>query len=492
MRKETDEQILLETIGPTPDRKHIFSGWTNTVVKEFEFIKQLGKGGFGQVWLTTRLSDNLNMACKVVDKNRSQSSASLQALHDEVSFMEQLQHPGIIKFYCGYETKKKLYIMMELCTGGELLAKVLSTKGITEKQCIIYSSQMLEVLKFVHARGILHCDLKPENVIFVSLESDQLKIIDFGLAKAVRRHQWLTKVGGTPSYIAPECCNRRYGKECDIWACGVMVFEMLHGYLPFRSTKKDPYLAMKLAKKGLKSSQTGKGPWINTDFNLSDKSCDFIHSLVCVDPSYRLSAAEALMHPWIIEKDPLETQLTHIVEAFKIRHTMTNINKFLKNMVHSKDMEKWLVEDIKAVFNKFDKNQNGLLEWDEFKEAMTILASGMSATDVIHLFDAMDENHEHAININEFLHQYAYQHAVQHENYLWKICKNIDVDASGNIKGPDVNSFIKNNPEIEESLTDETRASLDNLFEKGSVSYQTFICAMSETDPAYGKQKKTC
>jgi len=489
MRNQTDEEIVLEKISNVPNKQHIFEGWTNTVVTDFKFIKLLGKGGFGQVWLTTRLSDNINMACKVVDKNRSKSTSSLQALHDEVSLMKQLQHPGIIKFHCGYETKKKLYIMMELCTGGELLAKILSKNGITEAQCISYCTQILDVLEFAHARGIIHCDLKPENVIFVK-GSEQLKVIDFGLAKASRRHEWQTKVGGTPTYIAPECCSRHYGEECDIWAVGVMCFEMLHGYLPFKSTKRDPYKAIKMAKKGLQPSKPGKGPWINTDFGLSSKSCDFILSLVVVDPSARLNASEALLHPWIIQKDPKDISLDHVVEAFKIRHSMTNVNKFLKNMVHSKDMQNWLVEDIKAAFNKFDVSGTGELSWEEFKKAMVTLTVGMNATDVIHLFDAMDANHSHTISIDQFLNQYAYQQAIQHEDYLWKICKNIDTNETGKINAPSIDVFIKNNPDMEENITDEIRLSLENLFREGSVSYETFICAMSETDSNYSKLSK--
>jgi len=473
-----EERVVhLDPIGD--DVEKLFPSWTNSVAKEYRFRKQLGKGGFGQVWLATRNSDDKKLACKVIEKAKFKRS-TLQSFHDEVVLMQTLRHPGIIKFHIGYETRKKLYLMIELCSGGELLAKIVSEQKISEKDCINYTQQILEVLKYVHLHGVVHCDLKPENVLFISKTSDQLKIIDFGLAKVHRHLEWISKVGGTPSYIAPECTTKHYTEACDVWATGVMAFEMLHGYLPFQSSKDDPYLPMQLAKKGLDSPQRGRGPHINTRYKLSEHAISFITSLLSVDPASRLTADEALLHPWITNTSPHDQVLDHVVDAFKIKSTMSNVQKFLKNMVHTDDMESWLIADMRRIFDKADTNQDGELDWDEFVEGMKELSVGMSEIDLINLFDAMDVDHNHSITIDEFLQQYAYQHAIKQDDRLWAICKTIDMKADGKLDADDVEKFVQANPEVEKGMTPQMRTSLANLFEEGSISYHTFICAMVE------------
>jgi len=468
------ESIILEKV--SDDIKHIFPNWTQTVAKEYTFKKKLGKGGFGQVWLCERNKDNKVLACKVIDK-KAFSKSTLQTFHDEVTLMQTLKHPGIIEFVCGYETKKKLYIIMEPCSGGELYAKVISRGKLSEKDIVSITRQILEALEYCHSREVVHCDLKPENILFTDKTATKIKIIDFGLSKVRRKHEWISKVGGTPMYIAPECLTRHYTQKCDIWAVGVMVFEMLHGYLPFMAKSKDPRAPILLAKKGLNPPANKKGPNINTKYNLSPKAQDFITALIVVDPSKRPDAQECLLHPWLLDDNSNEEQLVHVLSSFKARQSMNGVQKFLKNMIHSDDIESWVIEDVKKVFKSADKNSDGMLEWEEFNDAIKSLANGLSEAERLQLFEMIDEDHSHNVDIDEFVRHFAFEHVVKHDEMLWNICKDLDVHGDKSISKEEMSSFIKKNPKVK--MNAEIQDGIDGLFAKGPISYDEFICAIA-------------
>jgi Ca2+-binding EF-hand superfamily protein len=162
---------------------------------------------------------------------------------------------------------------------------------------------------------------------------------------------------------------------------------------------------------------------------------------------------------------------------------MTNVQKFLKNMVHTDDLESWLIDDMRRIFYKFDTSGDGQLQWDEFVEAMKELSSGMTELDIINLFDAMDVDHNHSIDVDEFLQQYAFQHAIKQDDRLWAVCKSIDLSDDGKLDHEDLDEFIRCHPDVKKGMTRQMKVSLDNLFARGSISYHTFICAMVEGKP---------
>jgi len=478
MTENDQGTIVLEKVGS--DIKHIFPDWTTSVAKEYAFTKKLGKGGFGEVYLCKRNSDKRVLACKVMNKTAF-SKSTLQSFHDEVTLMNTLKHPGIVEFVTGFETKKKLYLIMESCNGGELYAKIIAKNKISEKDCVSWTKQILEVLKYCHGRQVLHCDLKPENVLFTDDTGTIIKVIDFGLAKIRRRHEWTSKVGGTPMYIAPECLDRHYSEVCDIWAVGVMVFEMLHGYLPFMVHSNNPKAPIMLAKKGLKPPSKLKGPNINLKFKLSKHAVDFITHLIVVDPAKRPDAAEALLHPWLIDGNASEEQLTYVLTAFKARKALSGVQKFMKNMIHSTDVQSWIIDDVKKVFAEADADSDGHLSWDEFKGALTHLSKGMSDEEAKKLFDVIDTDHDKTISIDEFISEFTFEHAVKHDDAMWEMCKELDQSGSSDnkITKEDVDAFIKKNPKFKESMDDDMKQGMDALFKKGAISYDQLICAMA-------------
>ena len=140
----------------------------------------------------------------------------------EISLLNQLDHPNIVKYYETYEDSDNLYLVMELCTGGELYQTFLDNKSnMTEAYVSRQMYKILKALNHCHSQKIMHRDIKPHNIMFD--KSGEIKLIDFGISKITERgHE--TRIIGSPTYMAPEIWDKDYGKECDLWALGVTIF----------------------------------------------------------------------------------------------------------------------------------------------------------------------------------------------------------------------------------------------------------------------------
>jgi calcium-dependent protein kinase len=137
--------------------------------------------------------------------------------------METVDHPNIVKYFETYDEPKYIYLCMELCTGGELFEKVSSKDHhLTEQTCSGYMQKLFRALNHCHSQDIIHRDIKPENIMFG--RDGEIKLIDFGFAITQHKKKANMEVAGTPYYIAPEVLGEFYGKECDIWSLGVVLY----------------------------------------------------------------------------------------------------------------------------------------------------------------------------------------------------------------------------------------------------------------------------
>ncbi|KAM7505962.1 hypothetical protein LguiB_004866 [Lonicera macranthoides] len=201
----------------------------------YEIGKLLGHGSFAKVYLARNVKTNENVAIKVIDKEKILKGGLIAHIKREISILRRVRHPNIVQLFEVMATKSKIYFVMEYVKGGELFNKV--AKGrLKEEIARKYFQQLISAVGFCHARGVFHRDLKPENILLD--EDGDLKVSDFGLSaisEQIRGDGLFHTFCGTPAYVAPEVLARKgyEAAKVDIWSCGIILFVLMAGYLPF-------------------------------------------------------------------------------------------------------------------------------------------------------------------------------------------------------------------------------------------------------------------
>ncbi|KAK2433115.1 CBL-interacting protein kinase 18 [Trifolium repens] len=208
----------------------------SVLMQRYEIGKLLGQGTFAKVYHARNLKNGMNVAIKVIDKEKVLRVGMIDQIKREISVMRLVRHPHVVELYEVMASKTKIYFVMEYVKGGELFNKVSKGK-LKHDDARRYFQQLISAVDYCHSRGVCHRDLKPENLLLD--ENGNLKVSDFGLsALAETKHQdgLLHTTCGTPAYVAPEVIHRKGydGTKADIWSCGVILYVLLAGYLPFR------------------------------------------------------------------------------------------------------------------------------------------------------------------------------------------------------------------------------------------------------------------
>ncbi|XP_023543223.1 CBL-interacting serine/threonine-protein kinase 12-like [Cucurbita pepo subsp. pepo] len=201
----------------------------------YEIGKLLGHGTFAKVYHARNIKSDEGVAIKVIDKEKILKGGLIAHIKREISILRRVRHPNIVQLFEVMATKTKIYFVMEYVRGGELFKKV--SKGrLKEEVARKYFQQLISAVSFCHARGVYHRDLKPENLLLD--ENGDLKVSDFGLSAVsdqIRQDGLFHTFCGTPAYVAPEVLARKgyEAAKVDIWSCGVILFVLMAGYLPF-------------------------------------------------------------------------------------------------------------------------------------------------------------------------------------------------------------------------------------------------------------------
>ncbi|ESQ55521.1 hypothetical protein EUTSA_v10025024mg [Eutrema salsugineum] len=205
------------------------------ILGRYEMGKLLGHGTFAKVYLARNVKSGESVAIKVIDKEKVLKGGLIAHIKREISILRRVRHPNIVQLFEVMATKAKIYFVMEYVRGGELFNKV--AKGrLKEEVARKYFQQLISAVTFCHARGVYHRDLKPENLLLD--ENGNLKVSDFGLSAVsdqIRQDGLFHTFCGTPAYVAPEVLARKGydAAKVDIWSCGVILFVLMAGYLPF-------------------------------------------------------------------------------------------------------------------------------------------------------------------------------------------------------------------------------------------------------------------
>ncbi|XP_056021627.1 serine/threonine-protein kinase D1-like isoform X8 [Ostrea edulis] len=282
----------------------------------------LGSGQFGIVYGGKHRKTNREVAIKVIDKLRFPTKQEAQ-LKNEVSILQNLHHPGVVNLEKMFETPERIFVVMEKQKGDMLEMILSSLKGrLSERVTKFLISQILMALKHLHSKHIVHCDLKPENVLLSSETAfPQVKLCDFGFARIIGEKSFRRSVVGTPAYLAPEVLKSKgYNRSLDMWSVGVVIYVSLSGTFPFN---EDEEISDQIQNASFMYPAT---PWKE----ISQEARECINILLQTNHKKRPSCSNVLRHPWLIQDYQTWCDLRQLEENVGQRY-----------LSHESDDERW-------------------------------------------------------------------------------------------------------------------------------------------------------
>ncbi|XP_078448303.1 calcium-dependent protein kinase 18-like [Wolffia australiana] len=421
-------------------------GYLRGFKNKYEIGKLLGHGHFGFTFVATDKITGEKVAVKRISKNKMVHSTAVEDVKREVKILQALTgHEHVVQFYNAFEDDAFVYIVMELCEGGELLDQILTKKDscYAEKDAAIIVRQMLKVVAECHLRGLVHRDMKPENFLFKSKsENSLLKATDFGLSDFIVPGRKFPDIVGSAYYIAPEVLKQRSGPESDVWSVGVITYILLSGRRPFWAKTKEGVFKEILRRK----PDFRRKPWQN----ISDSAKDFVGKLLVKDPRARLTAAQALSHPWVREGgDALDIPLD--ISVLKGMRQFVKYSRFkqfaLRALASTINQDE--LADLHDQFDAIDVDKNGSISLEEMRRALSKdIPWRAKEPRVLEILRAIDSNRDGRIDFEEFVAATLHVRQLkEHDSEKWlqrskSAFNKFDLDGDGFITVEELNALV--------------------------------------------------
>ena len=453
---------------------------------DYKKLNFLGEGSFASVYrVQNRITDSIR-AMKIINKSSNISAEADKEIFNEINILRTMDHPNILKIFEFYSNKDSYSIVTELCSGGELFQEIVDKGPFNENYSAYVMFQVFSAINYCHNMKIVHRDLKPENILIVDRDKNgypRIKICDFGTSKMFEKGAIQRKLVGSSYYIAPEVLKHNYDEKCDIWSCGVILYILLSGRPPFAG-ENDKEIMDRVA--------TGKYDLQASPFNKVSKHCiDLIQKLLTMDPKKRLSAQEALNHPWF--KDNRSKELyNQIKDESTLKKLIANLKAYKRDSIIQETALAYLVHNFPQMkdvvnacklFNQIDVNGDGKVNKSELlKGLQSKIKSDTLAEDVDQIYKNIDMDNNGYIEYEEFVRAAVSKERFLNENVLRFAFRYFDKDGSGEITFDEIEAIFK------ESVTDKTNVhdSLKKIIDEvdtngdGIISFTEFSDIMKK------------
>jgi calcium-dependent protein kinase len=437
--------------------------------------KPLGVGAFGSVCKGRHKKTHQQRAIKAISKAHMKN---LEEFKREIEIMKMLDHPNIIKLYETFEDTRNVYLVMELCSGGELFDRILQAGSFSEVQAAILMQQIIRGIHYLHKHHICHRDLKPENFLFQTkdtIEQNNLKIIDFGLSCKFETGQVMKTKAGTPYYVAPQVLQGRYDQASDLWSCGVIMYVLLCGYPPFYGETDSDVLNK--VRSGRFSF--GSSCWRA----VTQDAKDLIRELIKMDPKQRLTAEQALNHAWIKDKAP-KADFNNLLQDGFVEHLrdFQSANYLKKAALHiiAGQLSEQQIKSLRETFVALDENEDGLLTVAEIRAGLTKTGLDEIPVDLQQIVAEVDADGNGLIDYTEFLAATLQKKLYIQEELCWKAFSIFDQNGDGQISREELKQVL-NSGEIEDEVGTER---IDLLMQEvdangdGMIDFDEFMAMM--------------
>ena len=385
----------------------------------------------------------------------------------------------MIKLFEYFEEDEEIILIMEKCTGGELFDRILAKEYFSEKDAARIFKQILLAINYCHNSGVCHRDLKPENFIFETETDDSdVKIIDFGLSKIFDpRHpgETMMKTGcGTPYYISPEVLTHNYNEACDMWSAGCILYVLLCGYPPFYGDDD---------REIIENVRIGEFDYPEEEWeDVSEEARDLIGKLI-TKPERRLTAYEALKHPWIktLAKNSKREKLTKLdvksLQSFQKNEKMKKAAiTFIATQISTEE-----IRHLKKKFEAIDKNGDGNITLKELRDG---LKDVKDKEEIIQMMVGADTDASGTINYTEFLAATLEKNTYMKEENMRNAFRMFDTDGSGKISVEEMKQILgakKYQKDIGDEEWEELIKEVD-IDGDGEIDFEEFLKMMKDQE----------
>lgn len=445
----------------------ILDSKTYTDVKNYyNFQKAIGHGHFGTVRLAQRQDANKKYAVKSILKVRLKKGITV--LRNELSILRESDHPNIIKVYETYEDDTYVHIVMEYCKGGDLLDNLIQRGQYDEENAAKIFEKILSAINYLHSLSICHRDIKPDNFLFTSKESDaEIKCIDFGLATRFGEDDDMHSKVGTPYYLAPEILRGNYRKECDIWSLGALLYVMLGGYPPFEGKNQNSVF-----KKIISANYDFKK---NVWKNVSAEAKDLIRRMLIPNPKRRITIPLALNHLWLLRHRRMELPKVPL----KIFESLKNIKaprkleqEAMKVIIQDLCVEE--IHELKEAFLAIDAEKTGFITAIGIQQALKNSRLYLAQEHMQKIINSVNYLGYGKLNYTAFLMATLNKKLLIDEEKLYEAFKHFDINNTGFITARDLRIVLQKSGTLVDEENVERMLMEVGLDDKKGLDYDDF------------------
>lgn len=443
--------------------------------------KKLGQGQFGTTYKCVEKATGKEFACKSIAKRKLVTEEDVEDVRREIQIMHHLAgHPNVISIVGAYEDAVAVHLVMELCAGGELFDRIIQRGHYSEKAAAQLARVIIGIVEACHSLGVMHRDLKPENFLFVNQKEDSpVKSIDFGLSIFFKPGGIYSDVVGSPYYVAPEVLLKQYGCEVDVWSAGVIIYILLSGVPPFWDESEQGIFEQVL-KGDLDFSSE---PWPS----ISKSAKDLVRKMLNRDPEKRLTAHEALCHPWVcvdgVAPDkPLDSAVLTRLKQFS---AMNKLKKMALRVI-AENLSEDEIAGLREMFKMLDTDNSGQITLEELKTGLQRVGANLKESEIATLMEAADIDNSGSIDYGEFLAATLHLNKVEREDNLFAAFSYFDKDGSGYITQDELQKACEEFGIGDAHLDDIIRdIDQDN---DGRIDYNEFVTMMQKGNNPLGKK----
>ena len=530
--KNNDNNNFIRTLSTLPiDSINFIRQKTGKIEDDYLFIKNLGQGGYGKVIKATHKKTGMIRAIKFIPKNNLKFGYTDEDIFREIEILRKLQHPNIMKLYEFYSDYEYYYLVNEYCSEGDLNDKMIKIENFDENIVKILMFQIFQAVYYLHNKNVIHGDLKLENIMIdnintleekkinkfkknlsflSSIKTDlensfnyeeelnnqqnsskennnlimqfnetknfELKLIDFGASKIFTKYKRnFEDTVGTLYYCSPEVLKNNYDFKCDIWSCGVTMYILLTGDIPFKGNNEEEIM------KSILNDRLDFENNIKLK-NISDDAKDLIKKCFIYNSNKRISAKEALNHNFFksginkynLFNDDLIDDTFNVLNILREYPKYNKITQFFIAFITHNFIDKLYMNKIKKVFFLINKSLDGQIKKEELINAYKMANINIKKNDIIKIFKSLDSTKaNNNIEYEEFLRAGLDKKLIFTEEHIKLGFEMIDFQKKGKINVYEIKQIFGIDDNVDESVMDNLLKEI-NKKENEEISYEEF------------------